>query len=291
MDTLPEHIADLIRQGRKIEAIALIREETGVGLKEAKEAVEALIAGEDPLVEPSGDTTGAFEDARSESGWLDVSDPADIPEDVRALARAGETIEAIRLLRARTGLGLKASKELVETIPGASVPSGRTASVVAVAILALLVGMGVALFLFLAGCAPTPATAGPVFAGPMMAPSADDLTGAYVRLHTIQVYDGKDWASSKVNDTLALTQDGDSLAVEFVLLHANAHLCEFHGTAVREGEGFVAREIVEVGAEKEVCSLRITASPDSITLLDDDNVCRQYYCGARGSIDGITFSR
>jgi ribosomal protein L7/L12 len=40
----PPHgaIEGLIREGRKIEAIKLWREATGLGLKEAKEAVEAL---------------------------------------------------------------------------------------------------------------------------------------------------------------------------------------------------------------------------------------------------------
>jgi ribosomal protein L7/L12 len=35
-------IMDLIRRGRKIEAIKLYREQTGVGLKEAKDAVEQI---------------------------------------------------------------------------------------------------------------------------------------------------------------------------------------------------------------------------------------------------------
>ena len=37
-----EDILDLIRQNRKIEAIKLMREKTGLGLAEAKDAVEAL---------------------------------------------------------------------------------------------------------------------------------------------------------------------------------------------------------------------------------------------------------
>ena len=58
MEPLPEHIADLIRQGRKIEAIKLIREETGVGLKEAKDAVERLSAVMDPLLMKLGSFSG-----------------------------------------------------------------------------------------------------------------------------------------------------------------------------------------------------------------------------------------
>jgi ribosomal protein L7/L12 len=39
---ITQEIIELVRMGRKIEAIRLYRELTGVGLKEAKEAVEAL---------------------------------------------------------------------------------------------------------------------------------------------------------------------------------------------------------------------------------------------------------
>jgi len=40
-----EEILDLIRQNRKIEAIKLMREKTGLGLAEAKDAVEELERG------------------------------------------------------------------------------------------------------------------------------------------------------------------------------------------------------------------------------------------------------
>jgi len=39
---LDKQISDLVRSGRKIEAIKLYREQTGVGLKEAKDYVERL---------------------------------------------------------------------------------------------------------------------------------------------------------------------------------------------------------------------------------------------------------
>ncbi len=41
-DTFEGRILHLLKQGQKIPAIKLYREETGVGLKEAKDAVEAL---------------------------------------------------------------------------------------------------------------------------------------------------------------------------------------------------------------------------------------------------------
>lgn len=40
-DKLPANVLDALRRGQKIEAIKLLREQTGIGLKEAKDAVEA----------------------------------------------------------------------------------------------------------------------------------------------------------------------------------------------------------------------------------------------------------
>ena len=92
-----DEIAELIRQGRKIEAIKLLRESTGIGLKEAKDYVEQLMAGTVPEI--TTDTT---------------LDHGGLPPDVLFLLRSGEKIEAIKLLRERTGLGLKEAKERID---------------------------------------------------------------------------------------------------------------------------------------------------------------------------------
>jgi len=51
--SLDMQIAALLRQGKKIQAIKLYRERMGVGLKEAKDAVETFAA-EQHIVVPSG---------------------------------------------------------------------------------------------------------------------------------------------------------------------------------------------------------------------------------------------
>ena len=55
--SIPEDAIAALRQGNKIEAIKLTREKTAMGLKDSKEAVEALIASDRGLRE-------AFESAR-----------------------------------------------------------------------------------------------------------------------------------------------------------------------------------------------------------------------------------
>jgi ribosomal protein L7/L12 len=90
-----QQLADLVRQGRKIEAIKLVREQTGCGLAEAKAAVEKLERGEaDGPAAPAGD----------------------LKEEIRTLVLSGRMIEAVKLYRERTGAGLKDAKDAVDAI-------------------------------------------------------------------------------------------------------------------------------------------------------------------------------
>ena len=90
---LPEDVRGLLAKGKRIEAIRRLCEQTGLGLKEAVAAVEA---GEiSPAAPPIGGN-------------------AELPPEVNEALAAGNTIEAIKRLRAATGLGLKQAKEIVE---------------------------------------------------------------------------------------------------------------------------------------------------------------------------------
>ena len=133
MDSLPEHIAELIRSGRKIEAIKMLREETGVDLQTAKEAVDRLDA--DPAFDP-----------------ISALKTEGISDDVLLLAWEGQLIPAIKLLRQQAGLGLKEAKEIVEQLPAdPSLPQRSTGSVVvALVIAAVLLVMGIAMAVFFA---------------------------------------------------------------------------------------------------------------------------------------------
>ncbi|SEE93073.1 Ribosomal protein L7/L12 C-terminal domain-containing protein [Jiangella alba] len=98
------HIQQLVAQGRKIQAIKVLREHTGLGLKQAKDTVERM--------EESGVVAA-----------LDVAAPAAPPSSdevmarVRALAAQGKKIHAIKELRDhRPGLGLKEAKDIVERL-------------------------------------------------------------------------------------------------------------------------------------------------------------------------------
>ncbi len=120
MDLDANRIADLIREGRKIEAIKELREATGIGLKEAKDEIDRL---ERTLEGTSASTSSSGQD---------------LPDDVRALVASGKKIEAIKALRERTGMGLREAKEAVERVAGPSGCGAKSAVLLIVAIGSLL---------------------------------------------------------------------------------------------------------------------------------------------------------
>jgi large subunit ribosomal protein L7/L12 len=99
-DDLLRRVAGLLADGRKIEAVRIYREARGVGLAEAKQAVELVEAGRQWSVEQATPPV-------AEPGLVD-----DVLENVRA----GRWIHAIRQYRETTGSGLKEAKDAVETL-------------------------------------------------------------------------------------------------------------------------------------------------------------------------------
>ncbi|MET4049913.1 hypothetical protein BJD99_16740 [Rhodococcus sp. 1163] len=101
-----EDIYRLVGEKKKIHAIKLFRERTGAGLQEAKDVVESVGRG-NPIP-----TLGATTDA---SG-VDSSAWADIIPRLRTLKAEGNTISAIKLLRARSELSLREAKAAVDRL-------------------------------------------------------------------------------------------------------------------------------------------------------------------------------
>ncbi len=107
-----KEIVATAREGNKIEAIKQYRELTGVGLKEAKDAVEALMEGRP--VQMSSVQVGGNVTATSRAGQTGAT-----MQEVIQLARQGNKIEAIKRYRQITGVGLKEAKDAVEAIEAA----------------------------------------------------------------------------------------------------------------------------------------------------------------------------
>lgn len=85
--------------GQKIRAIRIVRDATGMGLRDAKD-----------LVERTGDDGALGTPAPPRAGGLDAAAAA----EVRALLAAGRAVQAVKLVRNATGLGLKDAKALVD---------------------------------------------------------------------------------------------------------------------------------------------------------------------------------
>ena len=102
-------LRDLIATGRKIEAIKLYREQTDCGLKEAKDAVEAMeesMRSGAPVSFP----------VNSSPPPASVVSPDDQFGQLHGHIFAGQKIQAIKLYREASGVGLKEAKEAVEAM-------------------------------------------------------------------------------------------------------------------------------------------------------------------------------
>jgi ribosomal protein L7/L12 len=114
-------VVELIREGKKIAAIKVYRECHGVGLAEAKAAVETLAEGGTPATEASPE-----ED-----------------DDVLELMRGQKKIAAIKIYRERYDVGLKEAKDAVEALAakhGIESQGGGCAGVVLLGLMGLAAG-------------------------------------------------------------------------------------------------------------------------------------------------------
>jgi ribosomal protein L7/L12 len=97
-----DEIYRLVHEGRKIQAIKLYREQTGVSLKEAKDAVERLAANQ-----PLGASATQVPPPPPTTGFVD-------PAELQRLVASGNKIQAIKYFRENTGAGLKEARDAVE---------------------------------------------------------------------------------------------------------------------------------------------------------------------------------
>ncbi|MET7469424.1 50S ribosomal protein L7/L12 [Micromonospora sp. NPDC005686] len=91
----------LIHAGRKVEAVKLLREQTGLSLLEAKQAVDALSSG------------GTWSPGAPAPGT--VVDDAVRAEAARLLHR-GKKIQAVKVVREHTHMSLAEAKRYVESL-------------------------------------------------------------------------------------------------------------------------------------------------------------------------------
>ncbi|MEO8081282.1 MAG: hypothetical protein ABI641_12175 [Caldimonas sp.] len=129
-------VQDALRRGQALEAIRLLREETGLDLKSARDAIDAHRRRPSPSAVRHGSPT---------------TSPPVSADGFTPSAAAGDVIAAIRRLRDQTGMGLKEAKDAIEARSSASgghglspgeVPRGGGGALLFVAVLLALAWLG-----------------------------------------------------------------------------------------------------------------------------------------------------
>ncbi len=95
---LPEAAIIALDAGNKLEAIRILREATGLGLKEAKDAVERYVPGDAPYRAPERPSM----------------DGEAFPLGAVSALQNGKMIDAVKIVREAHGVGLKEAKEAVD---------------------------------------------------------------------------------------------------------------------------------------------------------------------------------
>ena len=96
-----QQFKELLAKGQKIAAVKLYREMTGVGLAEAKDAVEAIQRGEP---------------AHAPSMQPGLPNDALLEEQIKQLLVKKQKIQAVKIYRETYNCGLKEAKDAVDAI-------------------------------------------------------------------------------------------------------------------------------------------------------------------------------
>lgn len=105
---LATQLRDLEAKGKKLEAVRVLRASTGLGLADAVRIVDKLAA--------SGKPVKLDKTTNSGTGTAMANIGPDHEAELRKLVAAGQQIQAIKMVRELTGMGLKDAKDLVDRL-------------------------------------------------------------------------------------------------------------------------------------------------------------------------------
>ena len=114
---LAGQVTGLYQQGKKVGAVKLLREQTGLSLADAVTIVEK-IASRSKTGPNTGSTTAVRKERASRSDTAPSTAPVDLDTEleVRSLVADGDKATAISLVRARTGWNRSAATEYVDSL-------------------------------------------------------------------------------------------------------------------------------------------------------------------------------
>jgi hypothetical protein len=124
---------------------------------------------------------------------------------------------------------------------------------------------------------------------PAAAAPADlsSIAGVYKNHFANSTVDGGPYTSEDILEIVPRSR-----ATAYVRLHLefyNGHLCALEAIAERRADALVYD--LHRNDDGSHCVLSLQATADKLVLHDPGGACRQYYCGARGSLDGASFDR
>ena len=108
---LAAQIKALLAKGDKLKAVKVLREATGLGLGDAVRIVEKMTPQKKTPGEKAPSATPVV---LSKSAHADIG--PDHLDELRSLVGAGQQIQAIKMVRELTGMGLKDAKEFVDRL-------------------------------------------------------------------------------------------------------------------------------------------------------------------------------
>lgn len=108
----------LVAAGQKMQAIKLVRQHTGAGLKDAKDRIDhwsvSTTAPHLAAVSHANAASSSITPASATPASVRAALPAGVGAEIDRLVAGNQQIVAIKLLREHTGLGLKDTKNLIE---------------------------------------------------------------------------------------------------------------------------------------------------------------------------------
>ena len=115
--SLAGKVTGLYQQGKKVEAVKLLREQTGLSLADAVTIVEK-IASRSKSGSNSGSKTAVKRERPPRTDTAPSTAPVDLDTEleVRSLVADGDKATAISLVRARTGWNRSAATEYVDSL-------------------------------------------------------------------------------------------------------------------------------------------------------------------------------
>ena len=103
-------VRELYRKGDKLGAVKALRAATGLSLADAIRIADKLGATAKPAPAKDRSGTGELPPITSTIG-------PDHDDELRSMVAAGQQIEAIKMVRTLTGMGLKDAKDYVDRLP------------------------------------------------------------------------------------------------------------------------------------------------------------------------------